>query len=116
MSTYSHDIGKDYILLVLKGLIQSTASYSAETLEVPTHTLSLSDDGWLSGASADVVTPQINPHMINLSVTTLEENISKLSSVIQLYLDVITASAAHLPLYCTLRSPTPHALVWLFLP
>ncbi|ELR15903.1 PH domain containing protein [Acanthamoeba castellanii str. Neff] len=72
VSTYSHDIGKDYILLVLKGLIRSTASYSAETLE-------------------------INPHMINLSVTTLEENISKLSSVIQLYLDVITASAAHPP-------------------
>ncbi len=38
VSTYSHDIGKDYILLVLKGLIRSTASYSAETLEVPTHT------------------------------------------------------------------------------
>ena len=56
--------------------------------------------------------------MINLSVTTLEENISKLSSVIQLYLDVITASAAHLPLYPTLRAPTkgPRTLVWLFLP
>jgi hypothetical protein len=37
VSTYSHDIGKDYILLVLRGLIKSTTSYTADTLEVRPH-------------------------------------------------------------------------------